>query len=221
MENRKSRKDNSLSKFVYQAIYKRILTGNLQPGEKITETNISSTMGISRAPVREAFKRLSEDRLVVLVPHSGCYITDLLPEEIKEIYEIRQRLECMALEYALDKFDVEELKKIKNQFLACRKLSSTAMARKETKLDSELHNLIAQKSGCRNLQEMLEKLRARVEVFRVREANYTKRAKEALEEHLKILNAILSKNKARAIKELEHHINRTMKNVLNNLKNSS
>ena len=123
------------------------------------------------------------------------------------------------MEYAFEKFDAEELKKIKKQFLACKKLSSASLVKNETKLDSQLHKLIAEKSCCPNLQEMLGKLRARVEVFRVRESNYVERAKGALQEHVRILNALLSNNKAMAIKELESHIEHTKKNVLSNLKN--
>jgi len=214
------KKDNSISEKVYQAIYKQVLSGKIAPGDRITELEISNSMGVSRPPIREALKRLAEDRLVILVPRSGCFVADLKPEEIEEIYEIRKRLECMALEYAFGKFKPEELKKIKKQFLACKKLPPALFVKNETKIDSQLHQLIAEKSGCPNLQEMLGKLRARVEVFRIRESNYTVRAKDALQEHVKILSALLSNNKATAIKELQSHIEHTKENVLSNLKNS-
>ena len=220
MQLPKINKDNSFSEIVYQAIYKQILAGKLKPGEKITEVSISNSMGISRAPVREALKRLAEDHLVTLVPRSGCFVSELKANEIKEIYEIRKCLECMAMEYAFGRFKAEELKKIKKQFLACKKLSSASLVKNETKIDSQFHKLIAEKSGCPNLQEMLGKLRSRVEVFRVRESNYIERAKDALQEHVRILSALLSNNKAAAIKELESHIEHTKKNVLSNFKDS-
>jgi len=113
------KKDNSLSEKVYQRIYKRIISGTLKGGDKITEASISSSMGISRAPVREALKRLSEDHLVVLVPRSGCFIALLSKEEVEEIYEIRKRLECMALEYAFEKLDINEVRDLKNEFQKC------------------------------------------------------------------------------------------------------
>lgn len=214
------KKDNSLSEKVYQAIYKQILSGKMPPGGRITELEISNSMGVSRPPIREALKRLAEDRLVLLVPRSGCFVADLKPEEIEEIYEIRKRLECMAMEYAFGRFEVEELKEIKEQFIACEKLSSASLVKNEIKIDAQFHKLIAEKSHLQNLQEMLGKLRARVEVFRVRESNYTERAKDALQEHIRILNAILSNDKTRAIQELENHIEHTKQNVLTNLKNN-
>ena len=206
--------DNSLSEIVYQAVYKQILAGKLKPGAKITEASLSGSMEISRAPVREALKRLAEDRLVTLVPRSACYVSELNAEEIEEIYEIRKRLESMALEYAFARFDRRVLEELRGKFSDCENQSGVQFVKKEIQLDNQLHNLISQSSGCPNLQEMLEKLRARVQIFRVREADYHERAQDALQEHIRILDAVLSNDKAAAINELEIHIEHTKRNVL-------
>lgn len=210
--------DNSLSEIVYQAIYKNIISGKLKPGAAITEITVANTMGISRAPVREALKRLAEDKLVVLVPRSGCYVKDMNMEEIDEIYEIRKRLECMALEYSFEKMDRRQLHTLKKKFEECLALDTEQMLAKEIKLDTQLHNMIAQDSGCPNLEEMLENLRARIEVFRFKEANYQDRARLALTEHVKIIEAVLSEDKAAALECLKTHIAHTKENVLKNMK---
>ena len=214
------KKDNSISRIVHQSIYKQILSGKLKPNDRITEQAISKSMGISRAPVREALKRLAEDRLIVLEPRSGCFVADLPKEEIEEIYEIRKRLESMSLEFAFNNLDYKQIKTLKKQFLEAGKLSPRDMVKKETKLDSKLHSLIIENANCPNLKEMLGKLCARVEVFRVKEANYTHRAEKALKEHIKILNAIIAGDMAKTIKELQVHIENTKNNVLNTFKDN-
>ena len=145
-------KDNSLSQVVYQAVYEQILNGLMKPGEKITEAGISESMGISRAPVREALKRLAEDRLVTLVPRSGCSVSELSAQEIEEIFEIRKRLECMALEYAFERFDLKQIKQFRDRFLACKKKTGVAFVKSEIQLDTQFHNLISRSSCCPNLQ---------------------------------------------------------------------
>jgi len=210
----KLKKDNSLSGIVYQAIYKQILAGKLKPGEKITEAGISNSMEISRAPVREALKRLAEDHLVTLVPRRGCFVSELNANEIEEIYEIRKRLECMALEYAFEKFDLRAIKELRKKFMDCKKKSGAQFVKSEIQLDSQLHNLISRSSGCPNLQEMLEKLRARVQMFRVREADYLERAQDAWKEHIRILDMIIASDKKNTIKSMAMHIEHTCKNVL-------
>jgi DNA-binding GntR family transcriptional regulator len=212
------KKDNSLSEKVYQAIYKQILSGRVTPGDRMTELELSNSMGVSRPPVREALKRLTEDRLVVLVPRSGCFVANLKPEEIEEIHEIRKRLECMALQFAFDNFNLAQLEDLKERFLALIKFNPQEMVKKEVKLDAKFHKLIIESANCPNLKEMLDKLRARVEVFRIKEANYIYRAQHALQEHVNILNSIISNDKTKAIQELENHIEHTKQNVLKNLK---
>ena len=112
----------------------------------------------------------------------------------------------MALEYAFEKLDMDQIRDIRKQFAQCRKMSAADFVKKEIKLDAQLHNLISQSSGCPNLQELLEKLRARVQMFRIREAGYLERAQNALEEHTKILDAIIASDKKNAVKILNMHL---------------
>ena len=136
------KKDNSISETVYQVIYKQILSGKLKPSDRITEQGLSESMGISRAPIMEAFKKLAEDKLVILKPRSGCHIANLSSTEVEEIYEIRKRLESMALEYAFNKIDRDELKKIKQGFKDCKKLETLNLITKEVRLDTKFHKMI-------------------------------------------------------------------------------
>ncbi|MBN2210026.1 MAG: GntR family transcriptional regulator [Sedimentisphaerales bacterium] len=210
------KQDNSLSEKVYQQLFRSLAAGKLHPGQKITESNIAKMMGISRAPVREAFKRLAKERLIVLVPRSGCYIAELSEKEIKEIYEIRMRLECMALEYAFDKLhsSPKPLIQLLKEFTCCMGKTDEGLIRNEVRLDTRLHDLIAVQSGCPNLQEMLENLRTRIEVLRHQTTATGIHAAEALKEHINILQAVKDGNKRPALKYLREHIEHTKNNVL-------
>lgn len=220
MRSSNLKKDNSLSAKVYQKIYRKIISGDLKGGDKITEAGISSSLGISRAPVREALKRLAEDHLVVLVARSGCFVAQPGREEVEEIYEIRKRLECMALEYAFEKLDTNQIKRLKTEFQKCLDTSRPKRIKREVQLDTQLHKMISRISGCKNVEEMLGKLRARIQIFRVKQADYVTRADDALREHIKLLDAIIAKNKKAAIESLARHIEHTKNNVLSNLRNS-
>jgi len=215
MKHHNIKKDKSLSSLAYEEVYQKIAAGTLKPGDKITEVGLSRSMGISQAPVREALKRLAGDHLVVLVPRSGCFVSKLTLEEIHELYEIRKRLESMALEFAFEHLDPKAVKVMRKKFLDCKKFSPRVFVKKEVKLDMQLHDMVAEKSGCNNLQEILEKLRARIQLLRVQQANYLERAQAALNEHVAILDAILALDKKAAVKSLVRHLEHTKKNVLN------
>ena len=220
MKLKNIKQDNSLSDKVYQQLFKSLITGNLSPGQKITEAELAKAMGISRSPIREALMRLAKDHLVELVPRSGCYVTVLTENEIREIYEIRSRLECMALEHAFEKlkYNPKPLALLLKDFKSCIGETNEAFIKKEVRLDTKLHDLIAEQSDCLNLREMLANLRTRLEIFRVQTTGMGVRATEALNEHIDIIQAILNDDLDLALRYLTEHIEHTRNNVLSFLK---
>ncbi len=207
---------NSISDIVYKSLFDDIVSGRLRPGQRITEQDISESRGISRAPVREALAKLATDGLVRLVPRSGCYVCELAEQDINQIYDIRLRLEALALEYAFENLDISALKKLRGKFLACLDYDDRKLIREEVKLDSAFHNAIFDASQSVHLQDMLGKLLARVHVFRAVGSMDPARAKVALKKHISILDAIIKGDRSRAGKLLEQHIERSRKNALAN-----
>ena len=87
----------SLMVVVLDNIRKRILTGSFRPGQKINESESALKLDISRSPVREAFRILEREGLIMTLPRKGSYITDISPQDLKELFEIRELLECHAI----------------------------------------------------------------------------------------------------------------------------
>jgi DNA-binding GntR family transcriptional regulator len=88
----------SLMAVVLDNLRRRILTGELKPGLKINESEIATKLGISRSPVREAFRVLETEGLITTLPRRGSYITEISPEDLGEIFELRELLECHAVD---------------------------------------------------------------------------------------------------------------------------
>ena len=215
---RKSRKrHNALSDTVYENLYAKIVSGRLKPGERITEQEVAGTEGISRAPVREALKRLSQDRLVELVPRSACYVRRLTREDVEDLFEIRKNLERLAMQRAFGRFDRPEVESIREMFAGCLGLDDGKLARRELALDVEFHRLIYVTSGSVVIQDMLDKLWARIQVLRAREAMRGNRAKVALEGHIAILDAILAGDKRGTLRLLNEHIEEARRYALSTL----
>lgn len=216
MPTTQNKKYNSLSDTVHEVLFRQIRTGKLKPGQKITETQIAQSQEISRGPVREAMKRLAEDRLITLVPRSACYVCELTLQEAVEIYDIRERLESLALEYAFDAFDRKKIETLREKFHACSKLKGDKFTREELKLDSRFHLLMYETAGRSNLRDILNRLHAKIEIFRTREAQAS-RAKLALEHHIAILDAILAGKKKQALRLLDDHIQASREYILSTL----
>ena len=90
----------TLVELVYEELKGRVLTGQMQAGERVLEVNIANEMIISRTPVREAIRLLEMEGLFVHGPHKGIYVAHATSEELKSIMEIRQDIEGMAAYYA-------------------------------------------------------------------------------------------------------------------------
>ena len=87
-----------VTKSTVQYLREQIITGELAPGQKLSEMEISSNLGISRPPLREAFRILENENLVLSIPRKGCYVTQVSMEDCRHIYEAREMIECHAIE---------------------------------------------------------------------------------------------------------------------------
>jgi len=215
---RKGRKrHNALSDTVYEDLYAKIVSGRLKPGERITEQEVAEAEGISRAPVREALKRLAQDRLVEFIPRSACYVRRLTREDVEDLFAVRRDLERLAMQRAFGRFNGPEVESIREMFAGCLDLGEGKLARRELALDVEFHRLIYVTSGSAIIQDMLDKLWARVQVLRAREAMRGNRAKVALEGHIAILDAILAGDRRGALRLLDEHIREARRYALSTL----
>jgi DNA-binding GntR family transcriptional regulator len=85
------------------ALREAILSGALPQGSQLREVHIASEMGISRAPLREAMRKLEESGLVVKIPFRGTFVAEVSKETMAEIISLRTRLEPYAIERSLPK----------------------------------------------------------------------------------------------------------------------
>ena len=94
---------------VYDNLKDAIVTGTLRPMERITEHEVAARFGLSRTPVREAFRRLQAEGLILVVPQRGSFVSQPNLEDILEIYQIRTPLECMAARIAAETIEDTKL----------------------------------------------------------------------------------------------------------------
>ena len=100
---------------VYKHITKKLLSGELRTGQKLSEQTIAAECGISRTPVREAIRRLTEEGVLYQTPSIGTFVSRLDRSHLLDAYDVRQVLECHAIERAigsLTKTDRAELRRL-------------------------------------------------------------------------------------------------------------
>jgi DNA-binding GntR family transcriptional regulator len=83
---------------VQEHLRREIITGNLEPGSRLNEIELSERFGVSRPPLREAFRKLESEKLVFSIPRRGSRVADMSREDCEQIYRARIMLECAAID---------------------------------------------------------------------------------------------------------------------------
>lgn len=144
-----------LKEKIAEAIRGWILDGTLKPGERVVELVAAARLGVSRAPLREALLLLERDGLVRTTPHHGAVVTRLDPDDVREIFEIREALETLAAKRIRASLTPAKRARLLE---ALRGLEDAARARhlpRFSEADLKFHRTLWQLAGNRHLEEVL------------------------------------------------------------------
>jgi len=101
-----------------------IIEGKLQPGQKLNEIDLAEQLGISRPPLREAFRILENEHLIVSLPRKGCYVTEVSIYDCCQIYKVRELIECGTIE-CLKANNIRDLPEVISAFELAAQRSAT------------------------------------------------------------------------------------------------
>ncbi len=148
-------KNRALRDAIATAIRAAIAAGQLRPGDAVPEALIAEQMGVSRSPVREAFRKLEEQGLLVSYPHRGTYVATFTEKDAREIYQLRTGLEGLAVRWAVEAGRAADLADRLMRILdRMRPLVGSDQLSDMAELDSEFHTAIIEASGNARLQQI-------------------------------------------------------------------
>lgn len=136
-----------------------IWTGVLKPGQRLNENWLASELGVSRPPLREAFRVLEQDGLVVSIPRRGSFVRTLSGQDISEIYTARCAIEGMAAELAMEATaqDLDRLDRMVEQVEAWDVVLGENL-REIVDRDFEFHRALVKLSGNTRLVAMWDQI---------------------------------------------------------------
>ena len=180
---------------------------NLEPGEKISENQISEFLNLSRTPIREAFYNLKSNLLIDVKPQIGTFISYLDIDVSKELLFFRSSLEEKAVIEVCNKDSLDYLNVFKEIIEKEKTLHYSNNIEELISLDNRFHNLLFEELGYNKIPSIIEdntSYLVRMRILRlkanIRETNY-------IDEHDNILTCIINKDKENASKILKYHIN--------------
>jgi DNA-binding GntR family transcriptional regulator len=179
----------SLSKVVSEKIRGQILAGRLKPGERLVEDRLSAELGVSRVPVREALRGLSMEGLVRLEPNRGASVTEVTPELLAELVEVRTLLEALNARLAARRHDPQIVALLQDTLRRGNEAAQSGTADELAQLNAEFHERLAEASRNSVLSDIMRSLRERTGLaFSI---NGRARAREDWKEHAGVLAAVI------------------------------
>lgn len=220
MEKLIQEKGVPLAEQVFNRLEGEILQGRLKPGDVITEPKLSTALGVSRTPIREALQHLEQENLVEIRPNRGAVVLGITKEDLEVIYDMRIRLEGLAAREAAKTATEEQLNQMKEVLDLQEFYVGKNDPQEQEVFDSRFHEMVYELSGKRILYEVLRNLHHRVTRFRRLSVTNMERAVQAVTEHREIYQAIRDRNGELAEKLTICHVENAKESTLRRIEPS-
>jgi DNA-binding GntR family transcriptional regulator len=197
--------NRSLVEIIFRQLEGMILSGRIQPGERINESKLSSLLGVSRAPIREALRLLASSGILEIRANRGMFVRELQIKEVEELYDIRAALEVLAGERAAELIDEEDLpvlEKWMQEMAACVEANDTDAY---YRANIAFHAAIVEISGNANLLSIYEGVCKQMSLFRRISLSLPGQLRLSLQRHKKIVEAVRSKDSVKAANVMRNH----------------
>jgi phosphonate utilization transcriptional regulator len=204
----------SLSSAAQQEIERLILDGELAPGTKLAEAWLSERLGVSRGPVREAFRMLEEAGLVRQEKNRGVFVRDIPVDEAMEIYDLRAVMDELAGRRLAGSITSEQLKRARAIVDGMDQAARSDDADAYHLLNLQFHDTLIEFVGNRKMAAIYRKLVKELALFRRRNLLDRTMLPHSAAEHRQMLKAIASGDPEAAGRAMFEHVMQSKERAL-------
>ena len=191
----------SLNEAVYAELRRRILWGEIVAGSTLSVRRLSEQFRVSPMPVRDAIRRLEAEELVEVTPRSSTRVSLVSPEAVREIAEVRSRLEALAARQAVANLRAADIRRLRELLRAMQGAATRNDPEAWHQGNAEFHRVVVHQSGNRLLIRMIDGLWDRsIRHFSARVLSQAHFRRLRHREHQRIVQAIVSRD----ADEVEH-----------------
>jgi DNA-binding GntR family transcriptional regulator len=203
-----ARNGKLLSQHVFEELEAAIVRRELPPGTHLVEDEVALRLGVSRTPVREAFRMLARAQWLELQPHVGARVRFPTLDEVKDLFQMRETLDRRATELAVDRIQPSELDRLDEIIAEAWKAVDEADSDRISDLNFAFHGTIAAAAGNKLLIRILGEIEKQVRWHFTAVA--LPRREDSWREHEQILEAIRDGDELRAGELIVAHNRRTL-----------
>lgn len=189
---------------VYEILKQRIIQGELAPGRRISEVEISQVLMVSRQPVREAFLKLRDEGLVEIRPQRGTVVTKISVNAVNDARFIREAIEADIIRLLAEKCDPAVVARLRELVDLQRQVPENEWEQ-FIELDERFHRTMAESAGKSKAWDVIANMKAHLD--RVRYLSTTQKPMQRLaDQHQAVVEAIASGDTGKAEKAIRGHL---------------
>ena len=209
-------KQPSQSETAYRRLFDAILKGEIQPGDRVREVEVSERLGLSRTPVRDALRRLETEGVIEHRPRQGAVIRSLGHSEVVELYEMRLVLEVTAAEMAAQhatEAEIDEIEALNDEMLQAIDRPDEA-----ARLNASLHRCLYHAARNRFLLESTRTLGNALMLLGPTTLDDADRVRLVHAQHAEIVAALRDRDASKAGQAARTHLETSMRHRLRSLR---
>jgi DNA-binding GntR family transcriptional regulator len=201
----------SIVEYVVDHLRSGVLQGRYAPGQRLVEADLTQDLRVSRGPLREAFRRLSAEGLLEIVPNRGAMIRRLTLREMRELFQIRVGLETLAARLAAEAMtDIATKETFEREIKPIWDDRPRAPGADYIDENHQFHDAVVAASGNKQLLGLTRQLRLPVLMYQLAGTLKAENIAASLSEHRAIARAILDGDAKLAEKNVRDHLTRAM-----------
>ena len=174
----------------------RIVEGQLAPGAKLNERELSESLQVSRTPLREAIKMLAAEGLVELLPNRGAVVVQMSAQDVADTFELIAGLEGQSGELAAERIGEAQLVEIRALHFEMRAAFTRRDLATYYRLNALIHGHINAAAGNRVLTQTWANVNARLQALRFRSNFDEAKWKRAMKEHDRMVELLAARDAA-------------------------
>jgi DNA-binding GntR family transcriptional regulator len=177
---------------IAEMVRESIIDGKIRPGERLTEPDLASRLGVSRTPLREALLQLDSEGFVNVTPRRGAVVSELSREDAMETYLVKGALESLAARLACERITSEEMERLRDIHDRMSRLAASRSRdhRRILQLNAEFHTILSNASRNEKLIQYIRVLRSQALRYNYIYLSVLSHLSASLREHARILDAI-------------------------------
>lgn len=203
----------SLADQVFEHLENDILSGKYQRGEVLTESKLSSELGVSRTPIREALRRLEQERIIE-ESGKGSVVIGITEKDLADIFLIREKIECLAASMAAQNLNEKQLANLREALEFQEFYLEKHDAEQIKHMDNRFHSTLYKLSGSTTFYDVLVPLHKKIQKYRRASVESNSRAEASVAEHRRIYEAIAAHNPELAGQYVREHVQNAYKHII-------